>query len=317
MPNQGSHSDSIPAFLSDHCHEACYLLNMAKTQIGVMAHNEAGNLRHLLERLLAEPGDHHVCVVSSGSTDKTNDIAREMEANSPRVRLITEPARRGKARAINRFLAELDADTQRVVIVSGDVLPEPGSLAHLLAPLDDPQIHMTGARPCPMNPQTGWINRVVHFQWDLLDNIARRTPKLGEMVAFRPPIEPLDPNTVVDEAALEAQLTHETGRLAYVPEALVLNLGPRTLTDLVAQRERIWIGHLRLHQRTGYRVSTFSLKDLFISALCFLAMHPRQLPVAMVAAAIEGIARMRGSYHLHTHGELPTVWPRQLSAKIL
>jgi len=290
---------------------------MAKTEIGVMAHNEAGNLLGLLERLLAEPGDHQVCVVSSGSTDETNAIARSMEACSSRIRLIVEPARRGKARAINRFLAELHPDTERVVIVSGDVLPAPGALAQLLAPLDDPHIHMTGARPCPINPRTGWINRVVHFQWDLLDAIARRNPKLGEMVAFRPPIDPLDPDTVVDEAALEAQLTHSQGQLAYVPEAHVTNLGPQTLSDLIAQRERIWMGHLRLHQRTGYRVSTYRLQDLFLSAVVFLAARPRQLPVAIVAAAIEGVARIRGTYRLRVHGELPTIWPRLLSAKIL
>jgi cellulose synthase/poly-beta-1,6-N-acetylglucosamine synthase-like glycosyltransferase len=168
-----------------------------------------------------------------------------------------------------------------------------------------------------MNPHTGWINRVVHFQWDLLDKIARRNPKLGEMVAFRPPIEPIDPDTVVDEAALEAQLTNGAGTLAYVPQAHVSNLGPQTLTDLIAQRERIWMGHLRLHQRTGYRVSTFRVQDLLTSTLAFLVSHPSQLPVAVVAAGIESFARIRGTYRLRIHGELPTVWPRLLSAKIL
>ena len=289
---------------------------MGKTEIGVMAHNEAGNLHRLLDRLLSEPGDHRICIVSSGSTDQTNQIAERFVQKYPRVRLIVEAARNGKARAINRFFADLSLDCDRVVIVSADVLPEPGALAALLAPLDDPNIQMTGARPCPSNPKQGMVNRAVHFQWALLDRVAQTHPKLGEMVAFRPPIEPIDPNTVVDEAALEAQLIADSGRLAYVREAVVINLGPQSLRDLVAQRERIWMGHLRLHQRTGYRVSTHRLRWVCRSALGHLYGRPSDVPAAIVAASIELFARVRGSYRFRVRGELPTIWQPLLSAKV-
>ena len=289
---------------------------MGKTEIGVMAHNEAGNLHRLLDRLLSEPGDHRICIVSSGSTDQTNQIAERFVQKYPRVRLIVEAARNGKARAINRFFADLSLDCDRVVIVSADVLPEPGALAALLAPLDDPNIQMTGARPCPSNPKQGMVNRAVHFQWALLDRVAQTHPKLGEMVAFRPPIEPIDPNTVVDEAALEAQLIADSGRLAYVREAVVINLGPQSLRDLVAQRERIWMGHLRLHQRTGYRVSTHRLRWVCRSALDHLYGRPSDVPAAIVAASIELFARVRGSYRFRVRGELPTIWQPLLSAKV-
>ena len=289
---------------------------MSKTEIGVMAHNEAGNLGPLLSRLLDEPGDHHICVVSSGSTDGTNKIAQTYASQHERVRVILETVRQGTARAINRVLADLSPETDRVVIISGDVLPAPGALSALIQPLESPDIQMTGARPCPINPSKGMINRVVHFQWDLLDRVARQSPKLGEMIAFRPPIDPLDPDTVVDEAALEAQLTGRTGRLAYVPSAIVQNSGPQKLSDLIAQRERIWVGHLRLHQRTGYRVSTFRLRDLLVSTIKHLVAHPQQLPIACCAATIELFARTRGTYRFKIRGELPTIWPPLLSAKI-
>ena len=289
---------------------------MSKTEIGVMAHNEAGNLGPLLSRLLREPGDHRICVVSSGSTDETNKISQHYASTNDRIRVIIEPVRRGKARAINRFLADLPLGTERVVIISGDVLPSPGSLSALLAPLEEADVQMTGARACPINPNKGMVNRVVHFQWALLDRVARKSPKLGEMIAFRPPIEPIDSHTVVDEAALEAQLTGKTGRLAYVPSAIVQNSGPQKLSDLVAQRERIWVGHLRLHQRTGYRVSTFRLRDLIVSTIKHLASQPHLLPIACCAGAIELFARVRGTYRFKVKGDLPTIWPPLLSAKI-
>ena len=316
VPQESHKRDPIPRFLSDLKHEACYLQIMGKTEIGVMAHNEAGNLHRLLDRLLSEPGDHRICIVSSGSTDKTNQIAENFVRESPQVRLIIEAARNGKARAINRFFADLSPDCDRVVIVSADVLPQPGALARLLEPLDDPNIQMTGARPCPSNPKKGIVNRAVHFQWELLDRIAQTHPKLGEMIAFRPPIDPIDPNTVVDEAALEAQLIANSGRLAYVREATVTNMGPQNLLDLIAQRERIWMGHLRLHQRTGYRVSTYRLRWVCRSAMGHLCRRPSDVPAALVAASVELFARVRGSYRYRVRGELPTIWQPLLSAKV-
>ncbi len=289
---------------------------MIRTEIGVMAHNEAANLPRLLDRLLSEPGDHRVHVISSGSTDGTNEIVQNLVTIHPRLSLTVEPSRRGKARAINRFLSTLSEHTERCVIISADVLPRPGALAQLLAPLDDARVHMTGARPCPTNPTDTLVDRIVHLQWTLHDRIARVRPKLGEMVAFRPPVDPLDPETAVDEAAIEAQLTAEQGQLVYVPQAEVLNRGPRTWRDLLAQRERIWVGHLRLRKRTGYRVSTYRIQDLIGPAIRLLIEQPRRLPEMIAGAVVEMIARFRGSIKHRILGQLPTVWPVLLSAKI-
>jgi len=288
---------------------------MAAIEIGIMAHNEAATLERLLRRITAEPDGSRICIVSSGSTDGTDDIARRWAKQHPTIRLIVEDKRRGKARAINRFLASIHPQTTAVVLISGDVIPAPGALGHLLSPLRNPQIKMTGGRPRPMNPSKGWVNRIVHFQWNLLDRIARRRPKLGEMVAFRPPVHPIDPDTVVDEAALEAQLTQAEGDLAYVPEAIIHNQGPQTLSDLICQRERIWIGHKRLLRRTGYRVSTHRIRDILLPALSFLCKNPSWSAIAIAAAGVEIYARLRGSFRHHLLGELPTIWPILTSTK--
>jgi biofilm PGA synthesis N-glycosyltransferase PgaC len=289
---------------------------MAGIEIGIMAHNEAGNLDALLSRLVLEPETARICIVSSGSTDGTDQIARRWATHHPQVQAIIEPQRRGKARAINRFLSVLQPDTTTVVLISGDVLPCPGSLGRLLRPLRNPKVQMTGGRPCPINPVGGVINKIVHFQWALLDCISRERPKLGEMIAFRAPIEPLVPDTVVDEAALEAQFTQHAGTLAYVPEATLSNQGPQRLGDLIDQRERIWIGHRLLWKRTGYRVSTSRIVDLCGPAFRYLLRHPKAIPVAIAGAAVEIFARLRGRYRHGLLGLTPTIWHPISSAKI-
>lgn len=285
---------------------------MTRTEIGVIAHNEAGNLGRLIRRLIDEPGDHRVCIVSSGSTDGTDEIAQAWARRDDRIRAVIEPERRGKARAINRFLADVAPTTKQIVLVSGDVLPEHGALGRLLEPLAEPDVCMTGARPCPDNSKGSLIGLVVHFQWDLLDSISRQRPKLGEMVALKAPVLPINPDSIVDEAALEAQLTRTGSRLAYVAGARVQNRGPSTWSDLVAQRERIRIGHRQLQAATGYRVTTHRLVDLVLPTIRFLFRHPWKTPIALAAACVEVWARVQAS-RSKNH---PSVWPKLESTRI-
>lgn len=284
-----------------------------------MVHNEVHNLPQLLAAVQAEEHPNlridRIIVVSSGSTDGSNDAVQRTAATDPRIQLLTEPARTGKARAINRFLHALDSDIDRVVLLSGDVLPERGAVAHLLAGLDDPGIGMTGGRVIPTNPRRGWVHRTVHMLWMLHHQVATRQPKLGEMVAFRPSLGPIHPDSPVDEASIEAAV-HERGlRLAYLPVARVFNRGPATWRELIAQRRRIWTGHNWLRDTTGYRVATYRFRDLIGPVLAVLRRRPHYLPLLLMAGTVELWARAQGALRLGVSDQLPTVWPVLPSTK--
>jgi GT2 family glycosyltransferase len=289
------------------------LIDMKRAAIGVMVHDEAGNLPGLLDRLSAErvPGValDPIVVVSSGSTDGSEAIVERAAIEDPRIRLVAEPRRRGKARAINRFLSTLPADVEGCVLISGDVLPETGAVEKLLAPLSDISVGMTGARVIPTNPRAGVAQRIVHTMWALHHAVASRTPKLGEMVAFRPDTGPIDPRTPVDEATLEASVVAAGLSLVYVSQAQVYNRGPATLRELVAQRRRIWAGHRWLRKQTGYAVATYRFRDLLGPALAHLYRQPRSAPALLLAALIETASRILGSVPRRGRDRLPTIWP--------
>jgi len=289
---------------------------MFRAAIGVMVHDEAGNLPGLLARLAAEqvPGMRidPIVVVSSGSTDGSEEIVAQMATEDARITLIAEPERRGKAQAINRFLAVLPEDVDHCVLVSGDVLPEIGALGELLAPLSQDDVGMTGARVIPTNGANGMASKVVHALWAMHHTVASRRPKLGEMVAFRAGLGPLDARTPVDEATLEAQVIQGGQRLAYIPQARVYNRGPETLSELICQRQRIWRGHRWLRLRTGYTVATYRWRDLVGPTLLHLTRHPTSAPTLALAAAIEVWSRLSGSLSAQP---LPTVWAVLPSAK--
>jgi GT2 family glycosyltransferase len=97
----------------------------------VPAWNAATRLPACLDALAAQtqPADE-VIVVDNGSTDGTAALAR---ARFARVRLVTNPANRGFARAVNQGI--LAAASATIVLLNDDTVPEPDCLAALVAPL--------------------------------------------------------------------------------------------------------------------------------------------------------------------------------------
>ncbi len=274
-----------------------------------MVYNEAANLDSLLSALTTARTPsavlEQIVVVSSGSTDASNAIADAWQQRDSRVVLVVESRRRGKAHAINIFLSELPDAIDVCVLVSGDVLPAPGALERLVAPFLDPTVGMTGGRPVPSNPETTLIDRVVRFQWALHHRVSESKPKLGELIAFRKTFARLDSATAVDEASLEAMFTAVGSRLVYIADAVVYNHGPSTLAHFILQRRRIWAGHLWLHERTGYEVSTYRLRRLALPGLREARARGVGFGTVAAAAGLEAVARLLGTWdrmrrHSHT-----------------
>jgi len=122
--------------------------------LGIMAHNEAANIGRLLARVAASRLERvevaEIIVVASGCTDDTEAIVRAAAAADPRIRLISQPAREGKASAMNLFLGEAACDV--LVLSSADLLPAEDALERLVSPFADPEIGLTASRPEPAPP---------------------------------------------------------------------------------------------------------------------------------------------------------------------
>ena len=120
--------------------------------VGVFAHNEAANIVHLLDAIsaqrLSQAEITEVIVVSSASTDATDDLVRAYSVQNPIVRLLTQARREGKSSAINLFLREAKSDI--LVVISADVIPSAETIELLISAFQDPKIGATGGRPCPL-----------------------------------------------------------------------------------------------------------------------------------------------------------------------
>jgi poly-beta-1,6-N-acetyl-D-glucosamine synthase len=269
---------------------------MIRCTIGVMAHNEEQMIPHVLHALLAQEPTSctilEIVVVASGCTDHTVEFAQAVARNNPQIRVIAEAERSGKAQAINQLLNVARGDV--VVLVGADTLPEQNAIDELVRPFSDPTVGMTGAQVVPLNDPTTFMGLTVHVLWRMHHEMARRWPKLGELVAFRNVIDALPVDTAVDEVALEAMLTERGYRLVYTPAAIVYNLGPSTLADFVNQRRRIFAGHVEMVRSHNYVAASMPGRRMVQLVGAALRTYPERIPAVCGAMALEGLARLAG-----------------------
>jgi biofilm PGA synthesis N-glycosyltransferase PgaC len=267
--------------------------------VGIMAYNEEANIgdaiESILEQRLASGQITELIVVASGCEDRTTEIVAELASHDARVRLISQERREGKASAINLFIGE--ARSPVLIMVSGDVLVKQGTIESLLAHFDDSAVGMVGGHPTPVNNEATFMGHAVHLQWRLHDRIARQSPKLGEIVAFRNVVPSIPLDTAVDELSIQGLVAHLGYRLVYEPNAVVYNRGPTTVGDFLRQRRRIYAGHLRIRDQQGYSAPTMNAWPI-LRALGGSGSFstPRAATWSVGTIALEFIARGLGHY---------------------
>jgi cellulose synthase/poly-beta-1,6-N-acetylglucosamine synthase-like glycosyltransferase len=287
--------------------------------IGVIVYNEADNISKLLDALLNQKLEKtaidEIIVVSSACTDGTDDIVRKYCDNHPQIKLITEPERKGKSSAINKFIA--NAKSEILIIESGDTIPAEDTVEKFVIPFFDEKIGMTGGRPLPENNPRTFIGYSVNLLWNLHHKMALISPKLGEMVAFRKIFDKIPEKSAVDEASIEAIIKAAGLRLKYIPEAIIHNKGPENLKDFIKQRRRIAAGHLWLKETENYEVTSQNPKILIQLAFEEIKDNPSKLFFLIGTVILEIYSRILGWYDLKIKKKNPFKWEIAKSTKKL
>lgn len=288
-----------------------------QVSVGVMAYNEEkliGKCLSALQKQKMQSGAiEEIIVVSSGSIDRTNEIVKEFAAKDPRIRLIVQEQRLGKASAINEFLQAAKGDI--VIVESADTIASEQAVEELIRPFKNKEIGMVGAHPVPVNKPNRFVGYCVHKLWELHHYMASAQPKCGEMVAFRNIVSRIPKYTAVDEAAIEAIISKAGLKLAYAPQAIVHNKGPETIRDFFKQRRRIASGHRHLNALFGYRVTSLNTKTIAKLVWKTQRWNPRDVFFTFWLIVIEALARLLGMLDFYLRDKNPFIWDISLSTK--
>jgi len=166
-----------------------------KVAVVVPVYNEAGLIVEKLGNIYMQdyPRDRmEIIVVDSASTDGTPELVKLWAKRHPDARLVLveEPARRGKAHALNTALKHVSPDTEVVVVTDADSLwPSKRALAEAVKWFADPSV---GAVSCVKLPESSGVAGVEEGYRSFY-NIVRvaesrawATPVFhGELAAFR------------------------------------------------------------------------------------------------------------------------------------
>lgn len=288
--------------------------------LGICAYNEAANIEKALLSVFGEVLDgfelDEIIVVSSGSTDGTDDIVKKLIPEHRSLRLMRQEKREGKNSAINCFLDEKKTDI--VVIMNADtIFADANSLQNLLAPLKDDDIGIVGGHPVPTNGTKTVAGFASHMIWTMHHHVSMISPQIGELIAFRDVGTRLSTKNSGDEGLLKMAVEKAGYKSAYAPEARVWNRGPETASDFLKQRIRVNIGERILKKEQDYDLPTWSFRNLYfayIEMIKDLGFHPIKI---ISATLMEFYSRYKAFMHVRSDkGDIGTWDPVRTTKKI-
>ncbi len=288
--------------------------------VGICAYNEARiierSVRSVYAQKLSGITVKEVLVVSSGSTDGTDDVVKGLMGEYPNLRLFRQEKREGKNSAINCYL---DNKTCGIVVMlnADNAFGTEDSLQKLVEPLSDEHVGITGGRPIPTNEKDTKIGFAVHLMWRMHHELALIHPKVGELIAFRDIGTRLPTDMQSDEDIIRMRLEEAGYTCVYAPGCIVLNRGPETEEDFIKQRVRVNVGECTMKKVYGYGIPTWNRKYLFkalLASMKDLGFHPLRI---LYTARLEGKCRRIAREHVDRGGDNMSVWDMVDSTKKL
>ncbi|MDN5358015.1 MAG: poly-beta,6-N-acetyl-D-glucosamine synthase [Candidatus Methanomethylophilaceae archaeon] len=279
--------------------------------VGICAYNEESNIERSIRSVYEQRTDDfdidEIIVVSSGSTDGTDEIVSGLLPEFENLRFLTQDKREGKNSAINLLLD--NKKTQIVVLLNADnAFGNEDSLSNLITPFSDPKVGIVGGHPVPTNGRDSFAGFASHMLWIMHHHVSEVHPKIGELVAFRDIGTRLPARTQSDEDILRMKLEGAGYRGAYAPDAVIRNRGPDTVADFIKQRTRVNIGECYMKRDYGYDIPTWDyrlLVDAMFGAVRDMGFHPVKIALTV---AMEMFSRLKAAAYVRSDMGDMNVW---------
>ena len=286
--------------------------------IGVCAYNEVHTIERSIRSIYSQNTRgvvvKEVLVVSSASTDGTDELVMRLAGEYSNLKLLRQEKREGKNSAINLYL---DNKTCPIVVMlnADNIFASEDSLYELVKPFNDERMGMVGGHPIPTNDINTRVGFASHMLWTMHHNLALVYPKIGELVAFRDIGTRLRTDMQSDEDIIRMRLEEAGYKTAYAPGATIYNRGPETEEDFLKQRIRVNVGEVTMKKTYGYDIPSWN-KKLLVKAMLGtvkdLGFHPFRMLYMM---RLELKARKEAKKHVERGDDKMSIWDPVSSTK--
>ncbi len=286
--------------------------------IGICAYNEEQNIERCIRSIYSQKLQgitvKKVLVVSSGSTDRTDEIVRSLMDEFEDIVFLPQVTREGKNSAINLYLDNMTTGIA-VMLNADNIFASEDSLQKLVEPFRDPMMGMVGGHPIPTNDPSTKIGFACQMLWAMHHNVAMIYPKIGELVAFRDIGTRLRTDLQSDEDIIRMKLEEAGYKTAYAKDATVYNRGPETEEDFLKQRIRVNIGEVTMKKIYDYDVpswNTWILIKAYLQIIGQLGFHPFKM---LYMTRLEFKARRLAKEHVARGEDKMSCWDPVRSTK--
>jgi hypothetical protein len=264
-----------------------------------------------------------IWVVVAPDSEGTLEHARRAAAGDPRIEILEESDRRGKAAALSEIFRRASGDL--LVLLNGDAEAEPGAVARMLRAATGARApYGVMARPTVPPGREGAMYRAYQLLWGLHHRLHAEMYSRGdpthlsdELLALSiERLPPIGPGVVNDGAHLATWIHTQGGELRYAESARVRLSLPARLADHIAQRRRIFVGHRQVYGAVALPEATMiglASQDPACAARLIWS-EARQTPHGFRSLVIllcsEAVAQALGTWDRARGTTDYAVWPR-------
>lgn len=260
----------------------------------VAAYNEASHIerraKELIECLSRQAPESEVIIVSDGSTDGTDRVAREI--GHPQIRVIQQPRNMGKAVALNTGVAA----ARNPIIIFADARQrwDPGAIFHILRNYADPAVGAVSGDLVLENHDGSLAG--VGLYWKLEKLIRRCESRWrssvqvsGSISSVRKELyEPMPPGTILDDVYWPLCVAMQGYRVIHESHALAFDRLPAKPKDEFRRKVRTLSGNLQLIKLNPSVLLPWRSPSWFalVNHKLLRLVVPWAMVVALVACAI-------------------------------
>ena len=294
--------------------------------IGICASDSAKRLPSLVSFLVEEDYGpnftlRRIAIVASRCPESVLIPVRQAADSDPRISLVTEPERRGKAEAINRIMA--NSLGGYLVMLNADAFPAKGSIRGLLEVASSPGVGAVSAKPV-FDEGNGLLGRALALMWSAHSLMSLRLNHAGlsnhacdELIVVRRNLMSRLPTNLVNDGAYIGGLARARGlKVKFSTTAEVKITVPKQPMDLIRQRRRITFGHVQVWKKLGRPPRTIE-SMLFTNPLMslrtiigILTERPRLILAVPLVLVSESAAILMGILDANRSTDQHTVWRR-------
>jgi biofilm PGA synthesis N-glycosyltransferase PgaC len=221
----------------------------------ICALNERNIIGQKMEDCLAldYPKDKlEIIVVSDGSTDGTAEIVGRYTSRG--IRLIDQPARRGKVKNLIELIPTLTADV--IVLSDANVMYDPQAIRNLVKRFEDPSVGCVSGRVVLRDttaPLSTGTDDYYSIEWALQENASRLYSMVGAdgaMYALRRELfEPPPADTLIEDFVIPMAIIRQGRRVVFEPTALGFEQGSTSMNEEFRRKTRIGAGAMQCLSR--------------------------------------------------------------------